>query len=114
MVLNKTYQSCLVKRIVDNDHVEALMALQDMIQDIKQNKVCIEDYEITTSIGRNYKNPECLQMKLKQAYEERGQPCPAGTRVGYIVGKVRPYSKPPRSIASKAVDCRATAMWPAK
>ena len=87
MVLNETYQACLVRRIVDNDQVEALFALSSMIERIVDNDVEVCDYEITTSVGRNYKNPNCLQMQLKLAYEKRGKPCPAGTRVGYVVGK---------------------------
>ena len=87
MLLNKTYEACLKKRMIDNDRVEALLQLSEMILRVQDNKVCLEDYEITTSIGRNYKNPNCLQMRIKKKFEEHGKPCPAGTRVGYVVGK---------------------------
>ena len=86
-MLKELFESVLYKRLVDADTPGSIMLVNEWLDKVKNNEFPMEMYHITTSIGRNYKNPNLLQPTLQKKIRQKGGICDSGTRVHYVVCK---------------------------
>lgn len=102
-VLVDVFEGLLKKRLADGDADGSVAVVDKWLDDIVHNRIPVERYKISTSIGRNYDNPRLLQPTLQRKIREKGGVCDPGDRVHYVVTKsAKKQKKSEMKVATKA------------
>lgn len=86
-MLKTLFMDVLKTRLVEQNSQATVKRIVEWLEEVENNTLPMEEYHITTSIGRNYKNPNLLQPMLQRKIREKGGVCDSGDRVHYVVTK---------------------------
>jgi DNA polymerase elongation subunit (family B) len=86
-MLKTLFMDVLKTRLVEQNPSATVISIMNWLEKVKNNEIPMEDYHITTAIGRNYANPNLLQPMLQRKIREKGGICDSGDRIHYVVTK---------------------------